>query len=393
VYPSDPVDEIVGGIDTYIHGVIRWAPADFDVSVVGVTTNPGLRPVGKWSQVDVAGRSIELFPALFLKSAEKQGRIPLSFRFTVSLLRSMPRIEADVLEFHRIEPSIALLRDLRPKTIVIHQNMDALSRSSVRWKYAPGVFFRLERYLLPKMSSIVCVRSEAARQYQEKYPDLADRIRFGPTWVDPEVFTLPNGDERQTVRRHVRKEFGFGSEDPVVVTVGRLDKEKNPELLLQAFKIIRSQLPETRLLFIGNGVLEPKLRQLIAGNDLQSSVVITGIKTRAQVCRYLWGADLFVLSSVYEGMPMSLLEALGTGLPAVSTSVGEVSRIIAPGINGELVENHEPDAVAHSMLKCLNRRDIYSPENCATSVNDYTPAKVLAKTFDLYRQLSQRRRT
>ena len=82
---------------------------------------------------------------------------------------------------------------------------------------------------------------------------------------------------------------------------------------------------------------------------------------------------------------MSLLEALATGLPAVSTEVGEVPRIISPGKNGEISRLQDSTALSNAIAKVLRDTDRYQPEGCASSVSQYTPAVVLAETFERYR--------
>ncbi len=190
MYPADPMGTIPGGIDTFIRGLLRWAPPSIDMSLVGVTTDAAARPVGRWSTCHLGDRSYRFFPLLFLANPGQQSRVPLSLRFSMRLIGSRATEDADVLEFHRIEPSLIFLSDQRPKTAVIHQNMKVLldPEADIRWRYLPRLYFWLEDFLLPKLQSVYCVRENAVLEYQRRYASLAERFRFTPTWVDSEVF-------------------------------------------------------------------------------------------------------------------------------------------------------------------------------------------------------------
>lgn len=390
VYPADPLGVIPGGIDTFIRGILRWTPSDICIDVVGITTDEAERPVDRWTACHLGDRTFRFYSVLVLKDSEKQARIPVTARFLLALLRRKPDIPADVLEFHRIEPCLAFLRDRRPKTLVMHQNMKVLRNadSDIRWKYFPKLYFLLEDKLLPRMSTIYCVREDAAASYRERFPELSSRIRFTPTWVDTEVFQPPTADERRNGRESLNKEFHFADDHFVLVTVGRLDKQKNPLLLVDAFRLLHRKMPDMRLMFVGDGVLRGKIEDRVAQYKLESEIRLCGVRPAAEVSRYLQSSDAFVLSSAYEGMPMCVLEALGSGLPVVSTDVGEVARVVQPRINGELVSEHDAETLANAILQCRNHIEQYRGKPCSDAIRDYTPQKVLQPIFENYRRLA-----
>ena len=94
-----------------------------------------------------------------------------------------------------------------------------------------------------------------------------------------------------------------------------------------------------------------------------------------------------MLASNYEGMPISVLEALGCGLPVVSTRVGEVPRVVKNGFSGEIVEGFEAEAIAAGLKKVLEAPVAYSRENCLASIKDFVPATVLQPVFQKMREL------
>ena len=238
------------------------------------------------------------------------------------------------------------------------------------------------------MNSVFCVRSDAVAEYKRRYPELAPRFRFTPNWVDNEVFFRPSRSEWERSRRDLRQQFGFSKDSPLFITVGRLSREKDPELLLHAFRKISKKMEDARLIYVGDGNLRARLRELIRDYRLEAHVALAGIKSSADVAAYLQGADVFVLSSVYEGMPISVLEALGCGLPVVATDVGEVRRVVFSTRNGEIVSIRDPDHLADAMEKCLLNVPRYSGEPCTNAVREFMPEKVLQPIYDNYRKLA-----
>ena len=119
------------------------------------------------------------------------------------------------------------------------------------------------------------------------------------------------------------------------VHVGRLDTPKNQERLLRAFRKVLDTHPRAQLTLVGDGDLRPRLEALTAELDLRDAVIFAGMQENVRP--FLTEADIFVLTSDYEGIPMTILEAMGTGLPIVSTAVGGVPDMLKDQESGLLV--------------------------------------------------------
>lgn len=381
---------VPGGIDSFIRGVLRWAPDDLQMRMVGVTTEPNKRPLRRWSTCEMNGRSFEFYPVISIKQSERQPKIPIVLKYIAALIKDKPQLDSDVLEFHRIEPCIAFLNDHRAKNLVVHQDMSILRNqgSDIRWKYIPGVYFAIEARLLKRFQSIFCVRESAVQNYRARFPQLAERFRFTPTWLDTEVFQPPSPDERHHEREEILREFGFSADSRIFVSVGRLDSQKDPLLMVSAFALMHDSVPEARLIMVGDGVLRSDVEELIQRHQLQRKIRMSGVKPATDIARYLRASDAFLMSSSYEGMPISVLEALGCGLPVVSTDVGEVSRVVHPGINGELVSERSPALFAKSMAKCLRESERYRGPPSYQAVTAFTPHNVLVPIYQNYRNLA-----
>lgn len=144
----------------------------------------------------------------------------------------------------------------------------------------------------------------------------------------------------------------------VIVSVGRLDIQKNHEMMLKAFASIAEEFPEYRLIIYGEGAQRPNLENLIINLNLQDRVDLPG--AIPNVTSEIKDASLFVFSSDFEGMPNALIEALAMGLPCVSTDCpcGGPAALIRNGENGILTPVGNIEKFAEAMRYLLRETDI-----------------------------------
>ncbi|MCH8290361.1 glycosyltransferase [Candidatus Poribacteria bacterium] len=169
------------------------------------------------------------------------------------------------------------------------------------------------------------------------------------------VTTIHNGIsvERFNVSstRH-QPTLGITPETPVVGTIARLEFVKGHEYLFEAAKIVLKQFPQTRFLIIGDGPRRTELERLVAELDISSNVIFLGI--RFDVPELLSLCDVFVLpTSIREGLPLVLAEAMAASKPIVGTRVGGVPEVIVDGETGFIVPPKDTQALADKILLLL----------------------------------------
>jgi glycosyltransferase involved in cell wall biosynthesis len=190
----------------------------------------------------------------------------------------------------------------------------------------------------------VAISSQVAQSLAQVY-GLTD-VPLIPNGIDVEKYQR-GGAQREAWRRAQ----GLEVADLVCVTVGRLAPQKNYALLLRAFRQVADALPAARLLVAGEGVSREELEKLHGALGLADRVTFLG--ARADIPELLAAADLFVLSSDWEGHPLAVMEALAAGLPVVATAVGGVPEQVDEGRTGLLVPPGDPSALAAALLRLL----------------------------------------
>ena len=171
------------------------------------------------------------------------------------------------------------------------------------------------------------------------------------------VTVIHNGiDEQQVAKAEadaIRRELGF-SEGPhkVVLYVGRLAFHKGSRDLIDAAELVAARLPDARFVFVGDGPLEAEMRSRAATGPLAGKTVFTG--SRDDAVAFMPTADLLVLPSLSEGLPLTLLEAAMMGRAMVVTDVGGMSEVVVPGETGELVSPRNPVALSAAIIELLD---------------------------------------
>lgn len=174
-----------------------------------------------------------------------------------------------------------------------------------------------------------------------------NRVSVIQNGVSEEVFHAD-----AAVRCDVRRELGFGDNDEVVIQVARLNRLKDHATAIRAIGTLRSTRPNVRLLLAGDGELRRELESLVAELELGHFVRFLG--TRNDVPRLLQAADVFLLSSISEGIPLTLVEAMLTGVPCVATRVGGVPEVIRDEVDGLLANAGDAAQLSDQLRRLLD---------------------------------------
>ena len=198
------------------------------------------------------------------------------------------------------------------------------------------------RFFLKRTEAVSAV-SEASYTYiQNVYGVEEQRVTLILNGIDDNLFKKA---KEETVRR---ASLGLKAQDIIIGTVGNLRKEKNQELLIRALAIIKDRGGSFKALFIGDGPCRSDLEILAAELKVDDKVIFLG--TRRDV-PHLYGLfDIYCLTSRFEGLPLTLLEAMAAGVPVIGTDVLGIKEVITDNENGLLVPDNDPEQLSKAIL-------------------------------------------
>ena len=386
-YQFNPWNTTIGGIQTIIINFIKYAPPEFDVRLVGTGVDPK-EPLGQWQETELAGRKLSFLPLILVENDDVRGLIPTTLRYTGALLKR--NFASDFMHFHRIEPTLVTFKWKGDKTLVIHNDIEEQmsgsggDKGSILWRYLPSVYFRLEKILVGQFAEILSCNSNSCQFYRDRYPEIADRITFYQNTVDPEIFYPLPSEQRATARQAFAKERNLPEDTRFLLFAGRLHPQKDPVLLIQTVAALKD--PSVHLFMAGDGELLPAVQAEIERLGLSKQVTLLGTLGGEQLAEFYRICHSFVLSSVYEGLPLTVLEALACGAPVVTTDCGETPNLLTPE-SGVVAKERTGDAIATSLKQILDAPEAYPAEACIKVAQPSRADKVIAR---IYSQMLER---
>lgn len=191
----------------------------------------------------------------------------------------------------------------------------------------------------------------------------------------------------QVERSTTRATWGIPTDALVVGTVTRLSPQKAPLDFVRAAAIVSKSYPETYFLMVGDGSLHSQVEALAAELGIANRLVLTGL--RRDVPELMAAFDIFALSSLWEGLPRVLPQAMASGLPIVATACDGSAEAVEENVNGFLTPPGEPELLAKRLLYLIQNPDIASrmgQAGCAKAV-EFDARKMVQEIDALYSEL------
>ncbi len=327
-----------------------------------------------------------LWPIVLLDAILRQKTLKASCRSVWGTLRRIGYWGLDIHVFWRLAAT-----RLKCKVAVVHlRKPDAWS--VVRWAKACG--FRIiytedtvprpntvhyYRKLSDNMSCIDYITAVSEASSKAIQPYLLNQHNVH---VIPNMVVVKNDSDSPKV----------SANDPLqVAAIARLSPEKSLSTFLKTCAIVHQQDSTIKFTIYGDGAERQQLLDLRKQLRLDSAVSFAGVFEKWQLPEIMAQIDVIVLSSIYEGMPVALLEAMAYGKPVVATAVGGVPEVVVDGVTGILVPARDPDALASAILTLSRDRQLY--ERMARAARDrhlalFTPERVVPKYVLLYERLA-----
>ena len=353
-----------------------------DIVVLTTSTDPALPAHDIVERVPVSRICVDV--------ESRWSLVMATLRMTTELLRLLPRVNfAHIQGYSTKNILVSVLAKLFARPVILHLQTakhDEPETVKTQGRLAWWAYSTADLYL--SVSPGLTARYLAAG-----LP--ADRIREIPNGVDATRFSPASAEERWALRRRLNLPL----ERPLILFVGVISPDKQPHVLLDAWLRLQSDpaLAST-LVFVGatdptlfelGGRLIDQLRATVAASGFADRVVF--VPPTNQVQDYFRAADMYVMPSVREGMPIALLEAMACGLPAVASRLpGSTDTMIEPGVNGLLVPPGDVAAFADGLARLLSNPDEAARLGAAarlTVESRYTMERVADMWLDAYHQV------
>ncbi len=314
--------------------------------------------------------------------------IPERRRFDLAAISALKKLVAqknpDVVVTHSIKSHFLLWRSQVWRAIPWVAFHHGYTATDLKMR----VYNRADRWSLPHARQIVTVCHAFAKELAKNSGVAVEQIAVQHNSVRPAP--LPSVADINALRLRL----GFANGERMVLTVGRLSREKAQSDLLTAFKHLRETHPDIslKLIIVGEGPDRANLESAARAHRLSERVVFTGQINDVQT--YYAAADVFALPSHSEGSPYVVLEAMAANLPIVATNVGGVPEILTDNESALLVPANDPQAMAAAMVRVLTDSGLAQrliSNSAALIATEYTPEKYAQSIVEIYRRVIDER--
>ncbi len=266
--------------------------------------------------------------------------------------------------------------------VVVHEQLNEteIVKPYERW---------IDHMLGKRTGAVICV-SQTTKEFNVQTKGIdPGRIWVIPNSINPERFSAVDA---RVHKQRLLGELDLPDQPHLVIGVGRLEPQKRFDLFLQVADMVHLQMPDVLFLIVGDGSLRRRLESQSAELGLKSVVRFTG--ARSDVPSLLGISDLFLLTSDFEGLPLTLLEALAMQIPAVATSVDGTAEVLGAGEGGVLVPPGDPRAMAGAVMALLHdaeRRRVVGLQGRHLVEREYGIVAVNDQVDSVYRAVLLRR--
>jgi sugar transferase (PEP-CTERM/EpsH1 system associated) len=355
------------------------------VSLINATSDRYRHAVITLTGFGVLRREIEHTATTCMSLDKKSGKDwACYFRFW----RALRALKPDLVQTYNVGTlDLAPIIRLAGVRCLVHaeHGRDAADPGGANPKY-----LRLRRWLAPLIERYVAVSRDLQDWLTECAGIRRSKVMYIANGVDVAKFNVARADSER------RSRLGdFAPPGTVLIgNVARLDQVKDQAGLISAFNLLRQQVGHAhcRLIIVGAGPQREELEQRLVQLGLTATVQLLG--NRDDVAELLAGCDVFALSSIAEGMPVTLLEAMAAKLPVVATDVGGVAAVVETGVTGTLVPPGDPHAMAEALSAYVadeTLRHQHGDAGCARVTARFSLCAMVASYVTLYDELLGRR--
>lgn len=342
----DPLGINVGGMEIYLESLAKELQKYCDVKIYG------------WSK---SKTNIDNFNSVLI-SKRLTG-----WRFTGSLFFNKNKINVlngDILIFDRPDRIYPFINS-KAKIISVLHGAHGKNISLKKGKLISLFYNILERKALKRADVIISVSDENKEYFIKKYPILKNKIQVIPVGIPDNL--KPN------ISKDLKNQYGYKNSDEIYLYIGRLEKEKQVDLIIKPF-IDKNIDIRKKLLIVGDGKERKNLENISKENR---NIKFLGSVRHDEIKNILNLGDFLILYSKFEGLPTVILESLACGVPVISNGVGGIADIIKNNYNGFIVND-----LKEFIIKNRKTKESLT-KNCIKSVKIYRWTKVGKRVWNV----------
>lgn len=299
--------------------------------------------------LDRLNENVRVFSVLdkFNFKEEKLNKLLNDIRFL--LVKFFSRFVHKITVGNNYDIEIAFVEGLTSKFIADSSNKTSEKLAWVHIdleKYRPIKEFFQKRFY-PKFNKIVCVSEESRRVFGKLYPSLKNK-----------TVVLYNIIDSKEIVKFSSENINYRNESPVVIGVGRLSPQKRFDILIKAHKLLLDEGVKNKLLILGEGDKRKELEALIDKLGVKDTVDLYGFVRNPYP--YIKNAQVFAMSSDFEGLPLVVCESLVLGKPIISTRCTGPTELLDDGKYGILVDCNDEVQLKDGLKELLTNKDVYN---------------------------------
>lgn len=360
------IDSPTGGEVTFLNSILKSKQdPSREIALIGMSSSIK-ENVGEWSEKVIGDNSYKFLPVFKELRRKEETKIPYRLRIIWGLMRVRKLIKNENFDYIYIHcPELILgigkkiidrskliyhvhgepSSTIRVSRFKIFKNMDLLS----------SIYIKIIDKCIEKSKKVIWVSKRGLEDYSKisRVNEIEKKSCIIENPYDSEIFIYDKNKEI-----HNNKTINF-------IFIGRLSKGKNVELAIRAINELKN--PNLRFIICGDGEERKRLETLVSELGLMKQIEFKGNVKRDMLAEILQQTDIFLLTSLNEGSPVCVPEALAMGNIVISTDVGDVPCIIKDGFNGYIVKTFEIEDYAKAIKLAITNNIENMKENCIYS--------------------------
>ena len=242
------------------------------------------------------------------------------------------------------------------------------------------IYYPIEKWLSSMTDCLITINQEDYKRARGRHFKARRIEHVHGVGIDTNYYKPATASQKAALRM----KFGYAQDDYILFYAAEFNKNKNQQLLIRTLSLLKNSLPKARLIFAGEGPLLEKCKQLALQLGVQDKIYFAGFRNDINIILQI--SDVAVASSLREGLPVNVLEAMASGLPIIATNNRGHRELIKNNQNGFIPVANEPSLFASKILSLYNNPDMETKlgQNSLLRVQKYALSKVKNEMTAIY---------